>query len=86
MLFAGYGFVSIAFCFILLWALGYYYAIYPIGMVEQYIDPHMYYIRQFVHSLPPEIQADMTIKATAMDLDIYSYNLQMCTVSDDYFK
>lgn len=51
---------------------------YPVPYFEKIVDPHMYYIREFVHSLPPDIQEEMTEKAASLGLNVYEYNLQMC--------
>lgn len=54
---------------------------YPVAALEGVIDPHMYYVRQFVHSLPDDVQQAMQKDAKALGMDIYEYNLQMCTYS-----
>lgn len=54
--------------------------------VERFTNPHMYYVRSFVESLPLHVQEKMRVDAKAMGLDIYEYNLQMCSASDEDFS
>ena len=58
---------------------------YPIPIFEKVVDPHMYYIKEFVHSLPLEVQDKMSQNAEALGIDIYEYNMQMCGYSPDSY-
>lgn len=68
---------GIAFLFLLLTVLSFF-GSYPVPIFEKVVDPHMYYIKDFVHSLPVEVQNQMKKDAADLGLDIYEYNLQIC--------
>ena len=61
------------------------FGLYPIPLFEKVVDPHLWYIKDFVHSLPPEDQADMSEKAQALGMDIYQYTMQMCGYQPDSY-
>lgn len=54
--------------------------------VERFTDPHMYYVRNFVDSLPEAVQKKMKEDAGVFGMNIYEYNLQMCSATDEDFS
>lgn len=62
---------------------GYFYYVTPF---EKIINPHRYYIKQFVDSLPSDVQTKMKRDAELLGMDIYEYNMKMCGEDLSYFE
>ena len=61
------------------------FGLYPISLFEKVVGPHLWYIKDFVHSLPLKDQADMSEKAQALGMDICQYTMQMCGYQPDSY-